>query len=379
EAGFDLAFLDNRLSVGVTYYDALTTDAILGVSVPPSTGFFAKNANAAEFSNTGWEVSLNANVVETDMIGWDINAQWARNRSCTRNLAGSEEFSLTGFTGSTNSVVAPSLVENEYTNCSFEADLDEDGTSETYYGYPIGVHYMDDFIRYGRGSVSDQLVDIDNDGLGGLPGQVYVGPDGYPQYDPQSRVVGDANPNWTGSVRNNIRIGDNLRISALIDVRNGGQTWNGTKGALYFFGTHADTEPYHGNGQNETFGQTFMTQFDYAGPGEGTSVPINWLTWHWNGIGSGFTGPASQFLEDSGFVKLRDVSIAYTLRNQDWLNRVGFSTLDVQLVGRNLKTWTDYTGIDPEANLNGQTLGRGLDYFNNPQTRSWAVNFTLTR
>jgi hypothetical protein len=84
-------------------------------------------------------------------------------------------------------------------------------------------------------------------------------------------------------------------------------------------------------------------------------------------------------VEDAGFVKLRDVSIAYTLRNQDWLNRIGFSTLDVQLVGRNLKTWTDYTGMDPEANLTGQSLGRGLDYFNNPQTRSWAVNFTITR
>ena len=84
-------------------------------------------------------------------------------------------------------------------------------------------------------------------------------------------------------------------------------------------------------------------------------------------------------IEDGGFVKLRDVSVAYTLRDQDWLSRIGFSTLDVQVVGRNLKTWTDYTGIDPESNLDGATLGRGIDYFNNPQTRSWGVNFTLTR
>jgi hypothetical protein len=47
--------------------------------------------------------------------------------------------------------------------------------------------------------------------------------------------------------------------------------------------------------------------------------------------------------------------------------------------GRNLITWTDYTGIDPESNLNGQTLGRGLEYFNNPQIRSFGLNFTLTR
>ena len=298
------------------------------------------------------------------------------------------EFSLTGFTGSTNSVLAPTTVKDEYTTCEFTDDLDEDGTSETYYGYPIGVHYMNDFVRYGRGSIVSGVVyngvagpdvDIDAASTGWSAGDVFLGADGYPQADTQSRVVGDANPDWTASVRNNIRIGDNLRLSALLDVRQGGDVWNGTRGALYFFGTHADTEPYHGNGRNETFGQTFQTQYNYSGPGEGLSVPINWFTWYWNGIGSTFTGPAGQVIEDGGYVKLRDVSIAYTLRDQDWLSRIGFSALDVQVVGRNLKTWTDYTGIDPESNLDGATLGRGIDYFNNPQTRSWGVNFTLTR
>jgi TonB-linked SusC/RagA family outer membrane protein len=378
ETGLDLAVLDNRLSFGVTYYNAKTTDAILAVDVPTSTGFFGKFDNAAEFWNSGWEVSATANIVETDMIGWDLSAQWAKNESCTRDLAGTQEFSLTGFTGSTNSVVAPTLVEDEWTTCSFSDDLDEDGTSETYYGYPIGVHYMNDFVRFGRGEF-DGTTSIDAAYTGWNAGDVYLGADGFPRQSGQSWVVGDANPDWTASFRNNVRIGDNLRLSALIDVRQGGDVWNGTKGALKFFGTHAVTTPYHGNGQNEVFGDTFMTEYDYAGPGLGTSVPINWLTWFWNGIGSSFSGPAGQEIEDGGFVKLRDISLAYTFRDQDWLNRIGFSTLDLQLVARNLKTWTDYTGIDPESNLDGQTLGRGIDYFNNPQTRSWAVNFVITR
>jgi hypothetical protein len=357
----------------VTYYNALTTDAILAVSVAPSTGYLQAFKNAGEFANSGWEVSATANVVETDMIGWDINAQWARNRSCTRELAGTEEFSLTGFTGSTNSVVAPRTDRADaYTSCEFTKD------GVKYYGYPIGVHYTDDFIRFGRGSVSDEGYDIDNDFTGWSNDNVYIGDNGYPQYDPQSRVTGDANPNWTASFRNNIRIGNDLRISALLDVKNGGQTWNGTKGALWYFGTHADTEPYHGAGTTRTFGQDFYTDFEFAGPGLGTAVPID-VDWFTSNIGSTFTGPAGQVIEDSGFMKLRDVSIAYTLRNQDWLSRIGFSTLDIQLVGRNLATWTDYTGIDPESNLDGQTLGRGIDYFNNPQTRSFGVNLTITR
>jgi outer membrane receptor protein involved in Fe transport len=388
EAGLDVAFLDNRLSFGFTYYNTHTTDAILGVDVPTSTGFFGKYDNAAEFLNHGYELSATANIVETDLIGWDISTQWSKNESCTRDLAGTSEFSLTGFEGSTNSVVGPTLVEDDYTSCSWSEDFDGDGDSETVYGYPIGVHYMTDMYRYGRGSfVSDfdysggtgADVDIDAASTGWKKGDVFIGADGYPHLDGQQWVVGDANPDWTASIRNSVRIGENLRISALVDIKEGGDIWNGTKGALYFFGTHKDTEAYHGAGRDEVFGQGFMDQFDYFGPGAGLSVPINIDTWFRNGIGSNFGGLNSHLIEDGSFVKLRDVSVAYTLRNQDWLSRVGFSTLDVQVVGRNLKTWTDYTGIDPESNLDGATLGRGIDYFNNPQTRSWGVNFTLTR
>lgn len=363
EGGLDLAFLENRVSLALTYYYQKTTDAILAVNTAPSTGFFSKFANAAEFENEGFEATLDVNVLNTDKLQWNMAAQWAHNESCVLDLAGTEEFSLTGFTGSTNSVVAPQRDANgNITKC-----------------YPIGVMYSDDFIRFGNGSLDDDGVDIDATYSGWNPGDVYVGPNGYPQYDPQNRVTGDANPDWTASLRNNIQIGQNLRISALVDIKQGGDAWNGTKGALYFFGTHEDTEPYHGEGKSEVFGETYMTQFNYAGPGKGQSVPLNWLTWFWNGIGSGFTGPASQFMEDASFVKLRDVSIAYTFRDQDWLSRLGFSTLDVMVSGRNIKTWTDYSGIDPENNLDGQTLGRGIDYFNNPQTRAWAINFSLVR
>ena len=66
---------------------------------------------------------------------------------------------------------------------------------------------------------------------------------------------------------------------------------------------------------------------------KGKSVRLNWFTWFWNGIGSGFTGPASQFIEDAGFVKLRDVSIAYTFRDRDWLTKMGFSSLDLVVSG----------------------------------------------
>ncbi len=108
-------------------------------------------------------------------------------------------------------------------------------------------------------------------------------------------------------------------------------------------------------------------------------MTLNWATWTLAGIGSGFTGPSSQFVEDASFVKLRDISVSYTF-DQDWVRKIGgASRIEVSAAGRNLKTWTDYTGIDPESNLTGQSAGRGLEYFNNPQTRSFVLSVAVTR
>jgi len=80
-------------------------------------------------------------------------------------------------------------------------------------------------------------------------------------------------------------------------------------------------------------------------------------------------------------VKLREVSLTYTL-DAPWVQRsLGFSSIDLRVSGRNLHTWTSYSGYDPETNLGGAIsagLGAGgVDYFNNPQTRSFAFSVTL--
>src|SRR5678816_802109 len=57
----------------------------------------------------------------------------------------------------------------------------------------------------------------------------------------------------------------------------------------------------------------------------------------------------------------------------------GFTSIEFRLAGRNLSTWTDYNGVDPETNLEGSFgIGRGQDYFNNPQTRSLIFSVSYT-
>jgi hypothetical protein len=98
------------------------------------------------------------------------------------------------------------------------------------------------------------------------------------------------------------------------------------------------------------------------------------------GAASVFSGIDDAFLEDGGWVKLREVSLGYTI-DQPWVSRaLGFSSIEVRVAGRNLKSWNNYTGVDPETSLLGAgTPIRGFNYFNNPQTRSWVFTLTLNR
>ena len=64
---------------------------------------------------------------------------------------------------------------------------------------------------------------------------------------------------------------------------------------------------------------------------------------------------------------------------QPFIQRSGFTSMNVRLSGRNLWLDTKYTGIDPETNLGGVTAARGNEYFNNPQARSVIVTVGLNR
>lgn len=360
EAGFDFGVMGGRAALGFTYYNRITRDMILDVNLPPSSGFTDQFQNAGRVDNHGLELTLDLNPVQHDNFSWSINTQYSRNRSCVKQLEGAEFVTLNGFTGTGGSfaaLVAPGIDGHD---CS-----------------PFGVFYGGDFVRYGRGEVVGG-VDIDAAAGAGNPGDVYLAADGFPRLSGTSHVTGDPNPSWTGSIRNTFTLLGNLRLSGLLDISQGGQIWNGTRGALTSYGTHRSTLAWHGAGMQAAFGQGFMDQFTYAGPGAGKVVLID-RRWGQSGIGNGFNGPFSQFLEDASFVKLRDVSLSYTM-DQPWVKRrFGMSSMNLTLSGRNLKTWTDYTGIDPESNLTGQSVGRGLDYFNNPQTRSWVISVNLNR
>jgi len=356
ETGFDLGLFRNYSDLSFTYYNSKTVDVILFTPQAPSTGYLSQASNAGTITNKGVEVVLNLRPVTTPSFAWDVRLQYAKNNNKVVDLKGIEAVDLpTGgyFTGAVGSAVA---------------------------GSHNGVLRGFDFARCGYGIVYPDGTNVDQQCGNAPKGALYLAADGFPVLDEKTRIIADGNPDWTGSVRTNVTLFGKVQLSALVDIKRGGQIWNGTKGALTNFGTHTATL---NRGQTVTFGKDYMPAHPGAsgavgGPGVGVPVVIG-QSWY-QGLGSGFNPVSAQFVEDGSYSKLREVSISYTLENPGFLRGAGLSSVDLRLAGRNLHTWTKYSGIDPETNLGGAEVAiRGVDYFNNPQSRSIVLSVALNR
>jgi TonB-linked SusC/RagA family outer membrane protein len=334
EIGAELAFWNNRIGVDFTYYKSKSTDVILGSPVAPSTGYGSITANAAIIENEGFEVSLDVQPINMRNFKWDLRAVWGTNDNMVVSLAGAERIGIGGFASCANYAVE---------------------------GHGFGALWGEDFVRFGRGEIVDGT-DIDATYTGWSEGDFYIAADGYPALSSEQRVIGDPNPDWTGSVRNTFTLFNKVTLSVLVDIKQGGDVWNGTRGALNYFGTTAETAANRGG----------TRVFEGIGPGAGTAV-ADGQSWYIDNIGSGFTGPAAWVIEDGSYIKLREISVAYKFKHPTLTKYTGLSDIDIRVSGRNLWTKTDYTGVDPETNLYGAHQSQGLDYFNNPNTKSYLV------
>ncbi len=335
EFGLDLRFFNNRLALDLTYYNSLSEDQILAVPITGSSGFTSIVLNAGEVENKGFEVQLTATPVKVGDFSWDITANFSTNKNEVIALApGVENISLAGFTSLTSDIVV---------------------------GYPYGAFFGGDWVRDSDGN---KLIN-DNPSSPSF---------GYPIVDPESKPIGDPNPDWLAGIRNSFTF-KGFTLSGLLDIRKGGDIWNGTRGALITMGVDKATER---RGDVIIFdgvlASTVNEDRTNVGEPNNISAPLSesWL----RGNGGGFGSQAEQFVEDGSWIRLRDISLSYSLPRSILAN-LPFQSLEVGITARNLFLITNYSGIDPETNLTGASNGFGLEYFNMPNTKSYGVNLSV--
>ena len=169
-------------------------------------------------------------------------------------------------------------------------------------------------------------------------------------------------------------------MSILFDIAQDFKVWNGTRGAMYNFGTHGDTQDrnelwFNELGQPVIYQGTTASNLGLAGgrtyqPGEQLLREVYYRVY-----GNGFAYSITEAgVEDGSYVKLRDISISYRFRK---IPVFDIESIVLTASGRNLKTWSDYRGYDPEINTFQSAEGRGFDYFTLPQIRSFRFDISI--
>ncbi len=281
EVGFDFGLFSQRVDGVVTYYNAKTTDVIFSLPIPGSTGYGNITSNGGTISNKGWEAQLNWRVFELRDVKGELGLNFGRNKNVLEDLKGATYVGIAGGFGVSTAVK----------------------------GQPIGAFYGTDWARCRYEDASNVVNDIDINALcksANAPNHaLYVADDGFPIQDDANHTLGDPNAKWTGAVRTGLTLWRKLQFSSLIDIKNGGVNWNGTRLALQRFGTIANTVPRatcNSNGvctgNEKKFGIDIEKSPGVVGPGANKAVPVGENWWRL-GLGNNFNGATGQGVENS--------------------------------------------------------------------------------
>lgn len=385
EGGFDFSLFRGRADLSVTRYVTKSSDVIFGVGLPPSTGYTSISLNAGELENKGWEVVANYRPIMRSGFSIEIGANWALNRNLVTSL-GAIEPQLEGLVDMPTKENCGDAAILPRCQIGFASSFSGQST-HAQVGYPVGIWRSRDFARCGRGLTTIGSNDIAAACAGAPDGALYIAANGFPITDPNVRALGNPEPDWTGGISAAINF-KGVEVSAFLDHREGGDILNMTRASMYQYGTHKDTEI---RGETRTFGQDMLCHNKtcgvlngpVVGPGAGQAVVIGQGWFNGGPLGSGqgaVGGPISGRLEDGTHTRLREVSVGYSFKDA-WVQKIaGSRQLDVKVSGRNLKLWTDYSGLDPETNIGGASnANRGIDWFGTPLSRAWVVSIALHR
>ena len=318
--GSDLRMFKNRISASVNFYTSNTFDLLLKQTIPNTNGFETFLRNIGKTRNYGLEIDLSTINVKTNSFEWDTRVAFSFNRNKILKLTGRD---LNG-----------------------DGVEDDDIASKWFIGEPLGANF--DYVFDGIFQEGDDLSLIPGAKPGDIRFKDISGPDGKPdgKITPDDRkVISNDQPDFLAGITNIFRY-KNFSLSSTFYTRQGGESGISSLNHGTNFAHQANVLdiPYW-TPENKI---NTAPRIDYRNP-----------------LDYGF-------YQDRSFIRLQDVSLAYDFP-ASIVRRIGIGSLQVYASGKNLMTWTDWEGWDPEFGSGGRSPGD-----NGPLLKTYTIGFNIS-
>lgn len=329
EAGINLGFFHNRLTLDLTAYKTISDNQIVPITTPGSTGFVQRYANVGRLDNKGLEALVTITPVRTEHFRWDVTANYTRNRNVVVYITeGVERARINGqgFIGSLPFIVA---------------------------GQPYGV------IVGGKKARSPDGQYI-IDGRTGL----FVA-------DVPNSIIADPNIRWQGGITNTFNY-RGVNLSFLVDTRQGGDVLSSTNGSYRGNGALAET------GKDRELPRIIPGVIEVkAADGTVTGYRPNNIQVDAQSYWQSFGLQSDLNVYDATVYRLREVALGYSLP-KTLLTNLPFGQVSFSFTGRNLFYYAPNANFDPELNTQGAGNIRGLDLQGPPNARTYGANIRFT-
>ncbi len=339
DVGLDAAFLQNRISVTLDYYQKKTSDLLLQVSIPRSTGYQTTLINAGGVENKGFELGLSTVNFDGKNFQWSTNANISFNKNKVTDLNGEYQ----RFVGDLSTSIFPGA---------------NPGSNVLRVGEPIGSFY-----GYTFQGIWQTPAEITASGIINTTNLIRPGDPRYADLNDDKRInaadrsiIGKAQPDFIYGITNNFSFkGFNLNVFL-----------QGVQGVNVLNLNRYEIE----SGLLNTNKLKSVVN-RWTGPGTSNTIPKA------NSTLRRATGVTSDVVEDASFLRVKTVSLSYKIPVIKSMAKTVKSS-SIYFTAQNLFTITDYTGFDPEVNSFGASnLSLNTDYNAYPNVRTFIVGLKI--
>ena len=331
-AGIDASLFSDRIGLVFDLYKKETDDLLLNRPVTSTSGFTSVLANVGAMENRGYEVILKTVNVSGGGTG---GLEWTTDFSITHNV-------------------------NEVTKL-YSPDPNEPGEpfmggwyNRVEEGHAIGEFYSVHYVGVDPATGDALFTDLDADGN-------EVGTTTDPSSEDRM-YVGSPHPDYFGGLRNNVRVAG-FDLTAFFQYSQGNILFNGMReysddGGYFYDNKFGDVGDDYWTPDNTTASQPRPSYFGRSGARE----------------------ESDRWLEDASYVRLQEVTLGYTIP-ASLTGRVKLQQGRIYVAGRNLYTWTEYSGYSPDMNTGGSDAGAAslaVDFYGYPFARSFTIGFQGT-